>query len=72
MLSACIGDDGVLPLALMCLLLQESKAASELADKALGDVQRSSNDMAQLNSWLQVGAVHHTQTCLQTTPVLPS
>ncbi|WIA16070.1 hypothetical protein OEZ85_012795 [Tetradesmus obliquus] len=34
-------------------LALESKAASELADKVLGDVQRSSNDMAQLNSWLQ-------------------
>jgi hypothetical protein len=44
----------VLLLALLRLLLQESKAASELADKVLGDVQRSSNDMAQLNSWLQV------------------
>jgi hypothetical protein len=41
-------------LLLLLLLLQESKAASELADKVLGDVQRSSNDMAQLNSWLQV------------------
>jgi hypothetical protein len=39
------------------MLLQESKAASELADKVLGDVQRSSNDMAQLNSWLQVRSV---------------
>lgn len=34
--------------------LQESKAAQELADKVLSDVQRSSTDMAELNAWLQV------------------
>jgi hypothetical protein len=54
MLSCCTCSNGELLFVLLCLLLQESKAASELADKVLGDVQRSSNDMAQLNSWLQV------------------
>jgi hypothetical protein len=42
-------------------VLQESKAASELADRVLSDVQRSTNDMAQLNKWLQVA--HHSPCC---------
>lgn len=37
-----------------CCSLQESKAASDLTEKVLSDVQRSSNDLAQLNNWLQV------------------
>jgi hypothetical protein len=40
---------------------QESKAASKLTDQVLSDVQRSSNDLSKLNSWLQVGCLTSCQ-----------
>lgn len=46
---------------LCCCTSQESKAASKLTDQVLSDVQRSSNDLSKLNSWLQVGCLNSCQ-----------
>lgn len=40
-----------------CTHTQESKAAADMTQRIMADVQRSNNEVATLNAYLQVGLV---------------